>query len=92
MVTCAKRAFESGRGDLDAVAVEVGAQHGRDALAERMVDTLGVVDEDGEALLAGEFEREHVDAGQRALDQARDLALECLLRLLLLTRHLKPSP
>ena len=77
-VTCAERSFESRRGDLDAVAVEVGSQQARHALTERMVDALGVVDEDAKALLAGQLEREHVDAGQRALDQARDLALERL--------------
>src|SRR6266568_4558807 len=53
-----------------------------------MIDALCVIDVDGEALLAAQFEREHVDAGQRTLDQARDLALERPLRLLLLTRHL----
>ena len=35
-----------------------------------------MVDEDDEALLAVQLEREHVDARQGALNQARDVALD----------------
>ena len=88
----AQRPLEARRGDLDAVGVEVGPQHVGDALAERMVDALRVVDVDAEALLAGQLEREHLDAGQGALDQPSDVALQRLLLLVRCARHLKTTP
>ena len=51
----------------------------RDALAERVVDPVRVVDVDAEPARRDELERQHLDAGQRALDRRSDLALECLL-------------
>ena len=46
-----------------------------------------MVDVDAEAFLAGELEREHLHAGQRALDLARDLSLELSLPLVLSRCH-----
>src|SRR5689334_20346892 len=76
-----------GRRDLDAVPVEIAAKDVRHALAECVVDALGVVDEDAEALLPVQLEGEHVDAGQCALDKARDVALERPLPLVHRARH-----
>jgi len=72
---------EAGRGDLDAIGVEVRLKHLRDAFAEGVVDALRVVDEDAEALAAVKLEGEHLDAGDRSFDHACHLALQ--LRLLL---------
>src|SRR6185369_2375714 len=52
-----QRPVEPRRRHLDAVVVEVAAQHVRDPLAERVVDTLRMVDVDAEALLPGELQR-----------------------------------
>src|SRR5204862_6813041 len=86
VVAGAERPVRSRRRDLDAVVDEVAPQDVRDAFAEGGVDALSVVDEDAEALLAGQLEREHVHAGQRARDQARDLALERSLLFVLRAR------
>ena len=83
----AQWALETGGRDLDAVTVEVRAKNVCHALAERMVDPLWMVDVDAEAFLAGELEREHFHAGQRALDLARDLSLELSLPLVLSRCH-----
>ena len=56
-----------GRRDLDRVVVEVRPQHVGDALAERVIDALGVVDVDAEALLAGDLDGEHLAPGSDAL-------------------------
>ena len=74
-----KRRLGAGRGDVDRVLVEVAAQRVRHALAERVVDALRMVDEDGEALRAGELDGQHLDSGQAALDPRGDLAVEAPL-------------
>ena len=47
---------------------EVVAQRVGDALAERVVDAVGMVDEDGEAVRALQLDREHLDAVEAAFD------------------------
>ena len=54
-------------------------QEMRDATAQRVVDTFGMVDEDAEAARRDELHGEHVDAGDAALDDRRDLARERFL-------------
>ena len=71
-----ERRLRAGRGDVDRVVVQIVAEHIGDALAERVVDALGMVDEDGEALGAGELDRQDLDSGQAALDARGDLAVE----------------
>src|SRR4051812_27981648 len=66
-------ALDPGRRDLDRVAVEVAAQHVRDALAERVVDALRVVDVHGHALRTAHLERQHLDSGHAGLDRLADL-------------------
>src|SRR5512133_3023926 len=68
-----QRSLETGRRHFDAVVAEVVTQHVRHALAERVVDALRMVDEDGEPLRAGQLDREHLRARKRALDLPRDL-------------------
>ena len=62
-----------------AYSSQIAAQRIRDALAEGMVDALGMVYEDGEALRAGELDRQDLDSGQAALDPRGDLAVEAPL-------------
>src|SRR5262249_15703138 len=76
------------RGDLDRVAVEVGAEHRRDPLAERVVDTAGLVDVDAEALLARQLEPQDLAPRHRARDRAGTLAVQPSL-LVVRTRHHK---
>src|SRR5579884_3180582 len=90
----AQRPLDAGRRHLDRVAVEVGTQHVRDALAERVVDAAGLVDVDAEALLARELEGKHLDPGQRGRDRAGNLAVQLSLLVVLAsgTRcHLKKN-
>src|SRR5215204_2151660 len=47
-----------------------------------MVDALGVVDEDREALRVLQLDREHLDAWQGRLDLALDLLRQCPLLLI----------
>src|SRR4051812_29045037 len=63
----AQRALDTGRGDVDRVAVEVAAQEVGDVRAEPMIDTLRVVDVDAEAGRREQLDSEHLDAGQPAL-------------------------
>ena len=58
----AQRPVEPRRGDLDRVRLEIRLQNVGHARAERVVDAAGMVDVDAEALLAGDLEREHLDA------------------------------
>jgi hypothetical protein len=46
------------------------------SIAELVVDTLRMVDEDRHPLGAGELEREDLDSGQAALDARGDLAVQ----------------
>src|SRR5581483_1823961 len=57
----AERPVETGGRHLDRVVVEVRSQDVGDALAQRVVDSLRMVDVDAEPLLAGELQREHLD-------------------------------
>src|SRR5581483_8989287 len=82
-----ERAVEARRGDVDRVLVEVRPQDVRHALAERMVDTLRVVDVHAEPLLAVQLEREHLHPGKRGLDGPRDVALELAFLLVLRSCH-----
>ena len=75
----AQRPVEARRGDLDRVLVEVGPEDVRDPRAERVVDPLRVVDVDAEALLAGQLERQHLDARKSRLDLLRDLSVQLFL-------------
>ena len=77
----AERALDARRGDVDRVLAQVLAQHVGDARAERVVDALGVVDEDGEPLGADELDGEHLDARQGRLDLPSDLLRQCPLLL-----------
>ena len=52
--------LEPGRRDVDGVLAQVVAQNVGDARAERVVDPLGVVDEDGEPLGVGELDLDYV--------------------------------
>src|SRR4029078_484723 len=72
---------------LDAVRVEVAAEHVGHALAERMVDALRMVDVDAEPLLARELQREHLDPAQGRFDRPSDLALQLSFLLLRCRRH-----
>src|SRR5688572_14409012 len=77
----ADRALDPGRGDVDRILAQVLAQHVGDARAERVVDALGVIDEDGEAFGVRELDGEHLDAGQCRLDFPSDLLRQCPLLL-----------
>ena len=74
-----ERRLGAGRRDVDRVLAQVVAEDFRDALAESVVDSLRMVDEDRHPLGAGELEREDLDSGQAALDARGDLAVEAPL-------------
>src|SRR5438552_13422474 len=78
----AQRPSEPRRGDIDRVAVEIAAEEPGHTLAERMVDPLRVVDEDGEAVPAGELDCEHLHAWKISLDRLPDLSRQRLLLLM----------
>ena len=71
-----ERGLGAGRRDVDRVLAQVVAEDVGDALAERVVDALRMVDEDRHPLRAGELERQDLDSGQAALDARGDLAVQ----------------
>src|ERR1044072_2561716 len=77
----ADRALDPRRGDVDRVLAQVLPQHVGDARAERVVDSLGVIDEDGEPLGVRQLDGEHFDARQGRLYFPSDLLLLCLILL-----------
>ena len=72
----AQRPVEARRRHLDGVLLEVGPENVRDPRAERVVDPLRVVDVDAEPLLAGQLQREHLDARESRFDLLRDLSVQ----------------
>lgn len=64
----------------------------RDALAESVINTGRVVDEDAEALLPGQLDGQHLGAGQGRLDQTRNVAPEHSFLFLLSNRHPRKPP
>src|SRR5438874_5792532 len=77
----AQRALDAGGRDVDRVFAQVVAQQVGDARAQPVVDALGMVDEDGEAVRALQLDREHLDAVEAFFDARADLALQLPLLL-----------
>ena len=78
MLRRANGPLDPGRGDVDRVLAQEVAKHVRDLLAERVVDALGAVDVHAEARRRHELERQHLDAGELALDSRCDLLKQLL--------------
>src|SRR5207248_5682997 len=76
MLSLAQRPFEPGRGHVDRVFAPVVVDLARDAFAERVVDALGVVDIDAEAIRSEQLDGEHLGARHVLLDSAGQLLLE----------------
>src|SRR5712691_23534 len=89
MLRRAQRPGEARRGNVDAVLAQVVPKHVGHALAEGVVDALGMIDEHGEPVGPGELDCEHLRPRKRPSDLARDLPRQFLL-LLVCSRHLFP--
>ena len=76
MLRLAQRPLRPGRRDVDRVVGAIGVEDARHALAERVVDAVGMVDVDAEPARREELDREHLDAGHARLDRGCDLVLQ----------------